>query len=86
MFVEIIEATATTTFLSKELKQPWIRKAIAKLDVLKILLQIAWETKSFDNKKYIALSEQISEIGRQLGGWHNQIVKQNSPNKNVGEK
>lgn len=45
---------------------------------------ILWETKSLDNKKYIALSLKIDEIGRMAGGWHGQIEKQNSPNR--GEK
>jgi len=47
---------------------------------------ILWETKSLDNKKYIALSIKIEEIGRMLGGWNGQLQKQNSPNKKSGEK
>jgi hypothetical protein len=46
---------------------------------------ILWETKSLDNKKYIALSEKIGEIGKMLGGWNGQLTKQNSPAK-TGEK
>jgi len=42
------------------------------------LLLILWETKSLDNKKYLILSEKIDEMGRMLGGWSGQIVKQNS--------
>jgi len=44
-----------------------------------------WETKSLDNKKYIALSLPLDEIGKMLGGWNGQLTKQNSPTK-VGEK
>ena len=46
---------------------------------------VLWETKSIDGKKYIALSLQIEEIGKMLGGWSGQIIKQNSPKK-LGEK
>jgi hypothetical protein len=46
--------------------------------VLKIFLMILWETKSLDNKKYIALSEKLNEIGRNLGGWHGKLLKENS--------
>ncbi len=81
MFIEIIEAISVASFLSKEEKHPWVRLAIRKVDTLKILLIILWETKSLDNKKYIALSIQIDEIGRMLGGWSGQITKQNSPAK-----
>jgi len=46
---------------------------------------VLWETKSLDDKKYISLSLQIDEIGRMLGGWNGQLIKQNSPTK-IGEK
>ena len=93
LFVEIMEGVAVAGFLPKEEKQPWVRSAIRKTDTLKVLLMVLWETKSLDDKKYIALSLKIEEFGRMLGGWNGQIVKyleekknkQNSPNK-VGEK
>lgn len=47
---------------------------------------ILWETKSLDDKKYIALSEQLHETGKMLGGWNGQLTKQNSPAKPAGEK
>lgn len=84
LFVEIIEAIVTAVFLAKEEKLPYVRLAIRKLDTLKILLMILWETKSLDTKKYITLSGKINEIGKMLGGWNGQLVKQNSPEK--GEK
>jgi len=51
------------------------------VDTLKILLMVLWETGSLDNKKYIALSTRIDEIGKMAGGWSGQLQKQNSPNK-----
>ncbi|MBU6415362.1 four helix bundle protein, partial [Patescibacteria group bacterium] len=60
---------------------PYIQIAIRKIDTLKVLLMILWKTKSFDTKKYAVLSEKIDDIGRMLGGWNGQIIKQNSPNK-----
>ena len=84
-FIEIMEAISIATFLSLEEKHPWVRLAIRKIDTLKILLMVLWETKSLDDKKYISLSLQIDEIGRMLGGWNGQLIKQNSPTK-IGEK
>jgi hypothetical protein len=81
LFVETIEAIAIASFLSKSEKHPWVRLAIRKMDTLKILMLVLWETKSLDNKKYIALSVKIDEIGRMLGGWNGQLLKQNSPDK-----
>jgi len=62
-------------------KLPYVRLAIRKIDTLKIFLMILWETKSFDNKKYITLSSKLDEVGRMLGGWHGQLLKQNSLKK-----
>ena len=83
-FIEIMEAIAVASFLSREEKLPYIRLAMRKTDALKILLMVLWETKSLDNKKYAALSIKIIEIGKMLGGWSGQIQKQNSPK--TGEK
>ena len=77
--MEIIEAISIASFLSKEEKQPWVRLAIRKTDTLKILLMVLWEIKALDDKKYIALSAGIDEIGKMLGGWNGQLIKQNSP-------
>ena len=85
LFVEIMEAVAVAGFLPREEKQPWVRLAIRKTDTLKVLLMVLWETKSLDDKKYIALSLKIEEFGRMLGGWNGQLLKQNSPAK-TGEK
>ncbi len=87
IFIELIEFSATANFLPKEEKQPYVKAAIRKLDLLKVLLLVSWETKSLDNKKYIALSLPLDEVGKMLGGWLGQIErfmkevynKQNSP-------
>lgn len=78
LLIDLIEAIAAASFLTKTEKQPQIKTALRKTDTIKILLLILWETKSLDNKKYLNLSEQINEIGRMLGGWNGQLIK-NSP-------
>lgn len=85
LLTDAIEAISIATFLSKEEKTPYVRLAIRKINTLNVFLLILWENKSLDNKKYIALSEKISEIGKMLGGWLGQLIKQNSPAK-AGEK
>jgi hypothetical protein len=81
LFVESIEMITQASFLNKDEKQPYVRVGIRKIDTLKIFLMILWETRSLDDKKYIALSLKIEEIGKMLGGWNGQLIKQNSPNK-----
>jgi len=76
---------ATASFLHREEKLPFVRRAIQKLDALKILLMVLWKSKALDNKKYITLSVQLDEIGKMMGGWNGQLIKQNSPIK-LGEK
>lgn len=85
LFIEIIEAIAAASFLSRNEKHPYVRLAIKKMDTLRVLLMILWETRSLDNKKYIALSLKLDEAGKMLGGWNGQLAKQNSPAK-AGEK
>ena len=79
LFVELMEAVASATFLSREEKLPWIRLAIRKLDTLNVLLLVLWETKSLDTKKYSALAAPLEEVGRMLGGWCGQLVKNSAP-------
>jgi hypothetical protein len=81
IFIECIECVSAAAFLSPQEKMPYVRHAIRKVDTLKVLLLVLWETKSVDTKKYIALSEKIDEIGRMLGGWNGQLTKQNSSQK-----
>lgn len=78
LFIEIIESISTAAFLTREEKLPYVRLSIRKLDTLKLLIMVLWETKSLNNKMYIALSVLLDEIGRMLGGWHGQLAKQNS--------
>lgn len=85
LFVEVIEAISAASFLSREEKHPYVRLAIKKTDTLRVLLMVLWETKSFDDKKYITLSVKLDEVGKMLGGWNGQLTKQNSPTK-AGEK
>ncbi|OGY41833.1 MAG: hypothetical protein A2Y82_00680 [Candidatus Buchananbacteria bacterium RBG_13_36_9] len=86
LFCDLIEAIVTACFLNRQEKLPYIRHAIKKSDTLKIFLMILWEIKSLDNKKYLELSIKLEEIGRMLGGWQGQILKQNSPDIKTGEK
>ena len=74
-----MEAIAVASFLVRQEKLPHVETAIRKTDTLKILLMILWETKSLENNKYLALSIKLDEVGRMLGGWRGQLLKQNSP-------
>src|SRR3990167_4230282 len=82
LFIETLELLFIASYLSKQAKLPYLQKAVAKLDLLKFFLQISWEIKAMDTKKYISLSEKLDEIGKMLGGWIRGIsIKENSAGK-----
>jgi len=68
-FLLLLENIFTTAYLSGEKKSAQLSIAILKLDKLKFFLQLAWENKCLSSLKYSALSENLDEIGRMLGGW-----------------
>lgn len=72
-FTDTIEYIVSAIYLPRERKGASIQAAIAKLDTLKLFLQIAWEIKALDTKKYQILSEKLYEIGKMLGGWNRQV-------------
>ena len=84
-FLEALENMFIASYLPKEQKLPYLQKATTKLDLLKFFLQISWEIKAIDMKKYITLSEQLNEIGRMLGGWKKGLESKTPANK-AGEK
>lgn len=91
LFIEVIESISTAAFLSKDKKSPWIQRAITKLETMKILIRVAWEIGSVDNKKYLMMSDPVDTIGKMLGGWYGQNEKylqnkQNFPTIKVGKK
>lgn len=42
-----------------------------KLDLLKVLIRLAKDTRIIDNKQYVAIQLIIQEIGKMIGGWMN---------------
>ena len=84
-FLETTECIFSAMTAEKNAKLPFLQRASKKLDLAKFLLRIAWETKSFDGKKYIAISELLDEIGRQLGGWQRKLI-QETPAVKTGER
>lgn len=65
----MIELTIMAGYMPREQKFPSLQKLSIKLDLLKILLRLASETKCIDNNKHQQILSQCIEIGRMLGGW-----------------
>lgn len=79
LFLETVELILLAGYSAKDQKLAVVRRAGTKLDALKFFLQIAWELKALDNKKYIRVSEPLAEVGRMLGGWRKQLTQNETP-------
>jgi hypothetical protein len=84
LLTDVIELILTAGFAAKSNKLAIIQKASIKLDAVKFFLQIAWELKAIDNKKFSAISAPLVEVGKMLGGWQKQIIKETPPNSGGG--
>ncbi len=73
LFTDTVELILLAGYASKPQKTVLVQRASTKLDALKFFLQVAWELKVLDNKKYLRLSEPLAEVGKMLGGWRKQL-------------
>ena len=67
--LEVIELTLLASYKAKSDKIIYLERASAKLDVLKILLRLSFETKAINQQKYISFENLLIEIGKMLGSW-----------------
>ncbi len=73
LLIESLEQIFASAYVPPAIRLEKVRRAAINLDSARFFLQIAWETKILDTKKYIHLSEKLEEIGRMLGGWLKQL-------------
>ena len=71
----VIELLLEASYGNKERKIIILEKASVKLNVLRFLIRLMKETRTFDLKKYTNLESLIDEIGRMIGGWMRAINK-----------
>ncbi|MES2203202.1 MAG: four helix bundle protein, partial [Patescibacteria group bacterium] len=74
IFLAAIEYCFLASYAAGADKQVFLDRGISRVDLVKLLLQLAWEIKAIDAKKYTRISEPLAEAGRMLGGWRRQIV------------
>lgn len=78
IFLNAIEFCFLASYASKETKLVHLERCISRVDLLNLLLQLAWDVRALDNQKYIRLAEQLNEVGRMLGGWKKGLTTKNS--------
>ena len=69
IFLEAIQHCFLASYGQANEKRILLDKAIVRVDLLKLFLQLAWDIKALDNNKFASLFEPLSEIGKMLGGW-----------------
>jgi hypothetical protein len=67
--LELIELISLAGVAEPQTKGALLKKAAAKLDLIKLLIRLSHETNSLSEKHYLQLQEQLQEIGKMLGGW-----------------
>ncbi len=72
--LDVLELTMLAAQRQKRDKYTALEIASAKLNVLRVLVRLAKDVKTIDQKKYIMLESQIDEIGRMLGGWMKSVA------------
>lgn len=55
--------------LSKQEKLPVLKRASTRLDLVRVLFNLGKDLKTIENKKYLELEANLTEIGKMLGGW-----------------
>ncbi len=82
--IDAVELILAAVYTAKTHKLVIVQKASIKLDAAKFFLQIAWELKALDNKKFATISVPLVEVGKMLGGWQKQLIKETPPNTGGG--
>ena len=67
--LSVIELLLFTSQSEKETKAALLAQASIKLNLLRILVRLARDTKAIDLRKYTQAQQIMDEIGRMLGGW-----------------
>ncbi|HEY1074723.1 MAG TPA: four helix bundle protein, partial [Patescibacteria group bacterium] len=67
--LQLIELSIACTLMDNYAKKEHLAIANGKLDLLKLLVRLAFETRALDQKAYLILEGQLQEAGRMFGGW-----------------
>ncbi len=84
--LDLLMTLRRTGFSSGERKIPLLEIAIGRIDDIRFLVQLLWETKLISNDQFTHLGELIEEIGKNVGGWRKGIIAKTPPTKVGGEK
>ncbi|MBS0655582.1 MAG: diversity-generating retroelement protein Avd [Verrucomicrobia bacterium] len=67
--LDMLEALIETSHRKGEERLGSLYIISNKLDLLKVLIRLAKETRTIDNQQYLAIQTLLQEIGKMIGGW-----------------
>lgn len=67
--LDLLEALIETSHLKGEERLNSLYIISNRLDLLKVLMRLANETRTIDNPQYLAIQAILQEIGKMIGGW-----------------
>lgn len=67
--LQILKQLIFSSACEPQLKRSKLPEVSVNLDLLKILVRLAYDIKAIDLKTYTRLQEKLQKIGRMLGGW-----------------
>ena len=67
--LSVIEGILRASAMTKDEKLPVLQVVSHDLNVTRIFIRLAKDTKVIDISRYEDLQSQVDEIGRMLGGW-----------------
>jgi hypothetical protein len=79
LFSELIESLFLAGYSTQDEKIKHIIAASVRLDLLKYFMQVAWELKYLDHKRYAAMTPPLVEIGKMIGGWIKHMERKTPP-------
>lgn len=65
----ILERLIETSYLLNEERIHSLHALSHKLDLLKVLIRLAKDTRTIDQKQYLEVQAIMQEIGKMIGGW-----------------
>jgi four helix bundle protein len=71
--LQVLEGILRASSMTKNEKLPVLQKVSNNLNVTRVFIRLAKDTKIIDFVKYEDLQNRVDEIGRMLGGWIKQV-------------
>jgi four helix bundle protein len=67
--LDLMELISLANIQIKTLREPFLHRASAKCELLKLLLRLCYDLSLTQSRQYVELEAKTKEIGKMLGGW-----------------